>query len=130
MKVLLYRYCFIKPKALFYEFKYFTFNKLYYKLHDNYYYKPLSIISLKETVSKPFKHAFNPANPELLVSTMFLLRFPLCRYFINDFFPSLSHSLTLFHLSLIILLHILVPLCDYLFLHKQLSLLQLSVPLL
>ena len=83
-------------------------------------------------MSKTFKHTFNPSNAKLLVSTtMFLFTgFPLCRYFIEYFLSPLSHCLTLLDLSLIVILHVLVPLRDYLFLHKPLCLLELSVPVL
>ncbi len=83
-------------------------------------------------MSKTFKHTFNPSNAKLLVtSAVFLFTgFPLCRYFIEYFLSPLSHCLTLLDLSLVIILNILVPFSNYLFLHKFLSLLELSVPVL
>ena len=83
-------------------------------------------------MSKTFKHTFNPSNAKLLVtSAMFLfIGFPLCGYFIEYFLSPLCHCLALLDLSLIVILHVLVALRDYLFLHKPLCLLELSVPVL
>jgi hypothetical protein len=83
-------------------------------------------------VSKSFKHAFNPSNPELLIPTVFLFiaGIRLCLHIRDNLLPSLGHGLTLPDLSRIVILDILVSLRDDLFLHEYLRLLELPVPVL